>query len=67
MKNLTNVHKKLDRLIAKMGAVDETQTLVRQLAETNRYLPRRTPGPGFRRGWSCTPNTAVWRSPADCT
>lgn len=40
MKNLTNPHKKLDRLIEKMGTVDETLSLARQIAETNRQLAR---------------------------
>ena len=40
MKNLTNLHKKLDRVIEKMGTVDETRSLVRQIAETNRQLAR---------------------------
>jgi hypothetical protein len=37
-KNLTNVHKKLDRLVQRLSAIDETQSLVRQIAQTNRYL-----------------------------
>jgi hypothetical protein len=42
-KNLTQIHKKLDRLIEKMSAIDETQTLVRQMAQTNRYLANTMP------------------------
>jgi hypothetical protein len=42
-KNLTTIHKKLDRLIEKMSAIDETHTLVRQLAQTNRYLANTLP------------------------
>jgi hypothetical protein len=42
-KNLTTIHKKLDRLLEKMSAIDETQTLVRQMAQTNRYLANTLP------------------------
>jgi methyl-accepting chemotaxis protein len=38
VKNLANIHKKLDRLIERMGAIEETRNLVRQVTQTNRYL-----------------------------
>jgi hypothetical protein len=42
-KNMTAIHRKLDKLIEKMSAMDETQTLVRQMAQTNRYLANTMP------------------------
>jgi hypothetical protein len=39
-KNLTNLHKNLDRILEKLGTVDETRSLVQQMAETNRQLAR---------------------------
>ena len=35
---MTNVHKKLDRIMRKLSAVDETKATVKQIAQTNGYL-----------------------------
>jgi methyl-accepting chemotaxis protein len=39
-KNLTHLHKTLDRILEKLGTVDETRSIIQQIAETNRQLAR---------------------------